>query len=83
VILGGDRKHGVLDVLILVDLGLVERLVEVRRVVILIGDANADEFGNWRRNKWETDSRCIINVVSMPSRRPFLPTTVVFAPNPA
>jgi hypothetical protein len=54
VILGGDRKHRVLDVLILVDLGLVKRLVKVRRVVVLIGDANADEFGNcgWRKSRF-------------------------------
>ena len=33
-----------LDVLVLVNLGLVERLVEVRGVVVLVGDADADEL---------------------------------------
>lgn len=44
VIFGGDGEYGVLNVLIFVDLGLVQVLVEVRRVVVLVGDANSDEF---------------------------------------
>ena len=38
-----------LDVLVFVDLGLVEVLVEVRRVVVLVGDRNTDELGHWNR----------------------------------
>ena len=46
LVIGGDREDRVLDVLVLVDLGLVERLVEVRRVVVLVGDADPDELGD-------------------------------------
>lgn len=49
MILGGDGEYGVLDVLILVDLRLVQLLVEVRRVVILVGDPDADEFCHWKK----------------------------------
>lgn len=45
-ILRRDGEDGVLDVLILVHLRLVQRFVEEGRVVILVGDANADEFGH-------------------------------------
>ena len=45
-VLGGDGEHRVLDVLVLLHLGLVECLVEVRRVVVLVGDSDADELGN-------------------------------------
>lgn len=51
VIFGGDGEHGVLDVLIFVDLSLVELLVEVRWVVILVSDSDADEFSHWKRHR--------------------------------
>ena len=35
-----------LDVLVLVHLGLVERLVKVGRIVVLVGDSDADELEN-------------------------------------
>ena len=43
-ILGGDGEDGVLDVFVLVHLGLVERFIEERWVVVLVGDADSDEF---------------------------------------
>lgn len=49
VIFGGDGENGVLDVFILVHFRLVEGLVKVRRVVIFISDAYADELGHWKR----------------------------------
>ena len=33
-----------LDVFVFVDFGLVESFVEERRVVVLVGDANTNEF---------------------------------------
>ena len=36
-----------LDVLVLVHLGLVERLVEVGGIVVLVGDADPDELDEW------------------------------------
>lgn len=45
MIFGGDGEHGVLNIFVLVDLRLVQGFVEVRWVVILIGDSNTDEFG--------------------------------------
>lgn len=44
MIFGGDGEDGVLDVLIFVHLRLVQLLVEVRRVVILVRDADTDEL---------------------------------------
>lgn len=46
VILGGDGEDRVLDVLVFVNLCFVEGLVEVRWIVILVGNSNTDEFGN-------------------------------------
>lgn len=40
-----------LDVLVLVDFGLVVRLVEIRRIVVLVGDTDTDEFGHYIE-KW-------------------------------
>ena len=45
-IFGRDSENGVLDVFIFVHLGLVESLVEVGRVVVLVGNSDADEFGH-------------------------------------
>ena len=39
-----NRENGVLDVLVLIDLGLVQVLVKVWRVVILVRDSNPDEL---------------------------------------
>ena len=36
-----------LDVLVLVHLGLVERLVKVGGIVVLVGDADPDELDEW------------------------------------
>lgn len=44
MIFGGNGEHRVLDVLILVYLSLVEALVEVRRIIVLVGYPNANEF---------------------------------------
>lgn len=44
VVFGGDSEDCMLYIFILVDFRLVQLLVEVRRVVILVGDANADEL---------------------------------------
>lgn len=44
MIFGGDGEHRVLDVLIFVYLCLVEALVEVRRIIVLVGYADANEF---------------------------------------
>lgn len=44
MVFGGDSEDCVLYIFILVDFRLVQLLVEVRRVVILVGDANADEL---------------------------------------
>lgn len=44
VVLGGDSEDGMLDVLVLVHFRLVQRLVEERGIVILVGDPNADEL---------------------------------------
>ena len=45
-ILGSDGEDGVLDVLILIHLSLVQGLVEERRVVILVRNADTDELGH-------------------------------------
>lgn len=44
MIFGGNGEHRVLDVLILVYLSLVEALVEVRRIIVLVGYPDANEF---------------------------------------
>lgn len=44
MILGRHCQHSVLNVLILVNFSLVELLVKVGRVVVLVGDANSNEF---------------------------------------
>lgn len=49
MILGGDGEDGVLYIFIFVHFRLVEGFVEVRRVVILISDANANKLGHWKR----------------------------------
>jgi hypothetical protein len=54
VVLGGDGEDGVLDVFILVNFRLVQRLVEERWVVILVGDANADELGYCNKQQTST-----------------------------
>lgn len=45
MVLRGDSEDRVLDVLVLIHLRLVQRLVEERRVVIFVGNPNADELG--------------------------------------
>ena len=46
LVIRSDGEHRVLDVLVLVHLRLVQVLVEVRGVVVLVGDADADELGH-------------------------------------
>ena len=48
LIVGGDGEDGVLDVLVLVDLGLVQVLVEVGRVVVFVRNTDSDIFGHWK-----------------------------------
>ena len=47
LVIRSDGEHRVLDVLVLVHLRLVQVLVVVRGVVVLVRDADADEFGHW------------------------------------
>jgi len=51
VILGGDSKDGVLNILIFIHFRLVECLVEVRWVVILVSDADPDELCDWKKKE--------------------------------
>ena len=46
-----NRENGVLDVFVLVNLGLVQVLVKVRRVVVLVRDSNPDELWYWGKNE--------------------------------
>lgn len=55
MILGGDGEHCVLDVLILINFGFIEGLVEVRRVVVLVSDSDANKFSDWRNKQREKD----------------------------
>ena len=48
-----NRENGVLDVFVLVNLGLVQILVKVRRVVVLVRDSNPDELWYWGKNDCE------------------------------
>lgn len=45
-IFGSDGEHSVLDVLVLVHFSLVVSLVEIGRIIVLVGNANTDEFGH-------------------------------------
>lgn len=47
VIFGGDGEHSVLDVFILVHFGLVQRLVEVRGIIILVCNADPNKLSHW------------------------------------
>lgn len=51
MILGGDGEDGVLNIFIFVHFRLIEGFVEVRRIVILISDANTNKLGHWNRKK--------------------------------
>lgn len=53
MILGRHRQHGVLYVLIFVNFGFVELLVKVRRVVVLISNADTNEFRDCKEEKIE------------------------------
>jgi hypothetical protein len=44
VIFGGDGKNRVLNVLVFIDLCFIKGFVKVRRVVVLIGNTNANKF---------------------------------------
>lgn len=46
-IFGGDGEHRVLDIFVLVHFGLVVGLVEIGRIVVLIGDSDANEFRHY------------------------------------
>lgn len=58
LVAGGDRDDGVLDVFVLVHLRLVERLVEVGRIIILVADSDPDVFVYWNENR---EMRKILN----------------------
>ena len=49
-VFGGDGEHGVLDVLVLVHFGLVVGLVEIGRIVVLIGDSDTNELRHWKQH---------------------------------
>lgn len=66
VILGGDGEHRVLDVFVLINLCFVERLVEVRWVVVLVSDSNANKLGDCER---ERKDFCLINVPPVSPKR--------------
>lgn len=55
MIFGGDGEYGVLDVFIFVYLCLIKGLVEVGRIIVLVGDANPDELCNckFKLKKWK------------------------------
>lgn len=57
VILGGDGEYGVLNIFIFVDLRLVQGLVEVRWIVILVGNSDTDEFSNCVRERREREKK--------------------------
>lgn len=44
VILGSHCEHCVLYILVLIHFRLVQRFVEIGRIIVLIGNANAYEF---------------------------------------
>ena len=46
-----------LDVLVLVHLGLVERLVKVGRIVVLVGDSDTDELDKNGANSYYSESQ--------------------------
>lgn len=49
MILRRDSEDSVLYVLVLVDFRLVKGLVEIRWVVILVGDSDTDELCHWKK----------------------------------
>lgn len=62
MIFGGDGEYSVLNVFILVDLRLVQFFVEVWWIVILVCDADADEFGHWNKG-FDDNSQSSINII--------------------
>ena len=46
LVVSSDSEDGVLDVLVLVDLGLVQVFIEVRRIVVLVRNRDPNEFGH-------------------------------------
>ena len=46
LIIGGDGQNCVLNVLVLIHFCLVQALVEIRWIVVLVSNADADEFGH-------------------------------------
>lgn len=46
VIFGGNCKDGMLDVLIFVNLSFVKCFVKIRWVIVLVGNTNANKFGD-------------------------------------
>lgn len=44
MILGSDGKNRVLNILIFINFSFIQRLIEVRRVIVLISDANSNEL---------------------------------------
>lgn len=46
-----DGDNGVLDVLILVDFGFIQGLLEVRWIIVLVADADTDVLGHYKEKK--------------------------------
>lgn len=63
VILGSHCEHCVLYILVLIHFRLVQRFVEIGRIIVLIGNANAYEFCDCiceRRRRREVRRRSIV-----------------------
>lgn len=75
VIFGGDGEYGVLDVFIFVDLRLVQLFVEIRWVVILVSDPDADEFSHWKK---EADVRYTVHIGGHASRQHYREGTRIY-----
>lgn len=57
LVVRSDGKNSVLNVLVLVHLGFVQLFVEVRRVIVLVGDGDSDELGHGVRLSTGVGSR--------------------------
>lgn len=51
VVLRSNREHGVLYVFVFIDFGLVQRLIEIRRVVVLVRDTDPYKLGYCGRHQ--------------------------------
>lgn len=46
-----DCQNSVMEVLVLVNVRLVQRLFEVGRMDVLVSDSGPDKFRNWNQNQ--------------------------------